>query len=87
LQKTVNMSTLQIKMISRRMKRFDEELQCIINETSTGNSQQHLSNAVIFLKKAIEELDNSVNRCVESPSATNEQYCTDGVLVESIQRT
>ena len=69
------------------MKRFDEELQCIINETSTGSSQQHLSNAVIFLKKTIEELDNSVNQSVESPSATSRQCCTDGVLVESIQHT
>ncbi|MBN4051312.1 hypothetical protein JYU16_00700 [bacterium AH-315-M05] len=68
---TVKMSIPQIKMISTRMKKFDEELQCIINETSTGTSRQHLANAVIFLKKAIEELDNSVNRSGGRSSATN----------------
>lgn len=58
------MSARQLKIISTGLKKFDEELQGIINETSPGTGSQHLSNAVIFLKKAIEEIDNSVKQSI-----------------------
>ena len=61
IKNSVKMRTQQIKRISNRLKKTDEELQSIFNDASTNKGSQHLANAVIFIKKAIEELNNSVN--------------------------